>query len=33
MVVGYSVIGDRPMSEAFDFSTWKHMYDLVFAGS
>jgi len=32
MVIGYSVIGDRPMSEAFDFSTWKHMYDLVFAG-
>lgn len=32
-VAGYTVLGDRPMSEAFDFSTWKHMYDLVFAGS
>ncbi|MFC5469649.1 DNA-directed RNA polymerase subunit beta [Cohnella suwonensis] len=31
LAIGYGVLGDRPMSEVFDSSTWKHMYDLVFA--
>jgi len=31
LVVGYVVIGNRPLGEAFDFGTWKHLVDLVFA--
>ncbi|WP_239615821.1 DNA-directed RNA polymerase subunit beta [Cohnella mopanensis] len=31
LVVGYTVLGDKPLSDVFDSSTWKHMYDLVFA--
>ncbi|BBH23880.1 hypothetical protein Back11_52250 [Paenibacillus baekrokdamisoli] len=33
MYIGYAVMGKRPASEVFDLATWKHMYDLVFAGS
>ncbi len=33
LAVGYTMLGDRPLSEVFDISTWKHMYDLVFSGS
>ncbi|OXS55940.1 hypothetical protein B1A99_22220 [Cohnella sp. CIP 111063] len=31
LAIGFSVLGDKPMSEVFDMKTWKHMYDLVFA--
>jgi hypothetical protein len=31
LVVGYVILGDKPLSEVFDTSTWKHLYDLVFA--
>ncbi|RUS49240.1 DNA-directed RNA polymerase subunit beta [Cohnella sp. AR92] len=31
LALGYTVLGDRELSEAFDVNTWKHMYDLVFA--
>jgi hypothetical protein len=30
LVIGYSVIGNKPVSEVFDFHTYKHMYDLIF---
>ncbi|RKP47280.1 DNA-directed RNA polymerase subunit beta [Cohnella endophytica] len=33
LAVGYVVLGNRPTSEVFDSTTWKHMYDLVFAES
>jgi len=29
--VGYSVVGDGQLGDAFDFQTYKHMYDLVFS--
>lgn len=31
LVVGYVVMGNRPLGEVFDFGTWKHLIDLVFA--
>jgi hypothetical protein len=31
MAVGYAVLGGKPVSQVFDWNTWKHMYDLVFA--
>jgi hypothetical protein len=31
LAIGYVVLGHKPLSEVFDSSTWKHMYDLVFA--
>ncbi|WP_106767271.1 DNA-directed RNA polymerase subunit beta [Paenibacillus faecalis] len=31
MVVGYAVIGKGDIAEAFQWSTWKHVFDLVFA--
>ncbi|QJD88256.1 DNA-directed RNA polymerase subunit beta [Cohnella herbarum] len=31
LAVGYTVLGDKPLSDVFDSGTWKHMYDLVFA--
>ncbi|MBO8165424.1 MAG: DNA-directed RNA polymerase subunit beta [Brevibacillus sp.] len=33
LMIGYSVIGDRPVSEVFDLNTYKHMYDLIFQGT
>jgi hypothetical protein len=33
LLIGYSVIGKKPVSEVFDWNTYKHMYDLIFAGS
>jgi len=33
MTVGYHVIGGRPVSEVFEWNTWKHMFDLVFANT
>ncbi|WP_256759167.1 DNA-directed RNA polymerase subunit beta [Cohnella sp. WQ 127256] len=31
LAIGYVILGDKPLSDVFDFNTWKHMYDLVFA--
>lgn len=31
LAVGYSVLGGGEMDEVFDWRTWKHMWDLVFA--
>ncbi len=33
LMIGYSVIGDLPVSQVFDLETYKHMYDLIFAGT
>lgn len=33
LMIGYSVLGDRPVSEVFQFETYKHMYDLIFSGT
>ena len=30
LAVGYSMMGNGPISEAFDPATYKHIYDLVF---
>ncbi|MNI66569.1 DNA-directed RNA polymerase subunit beta [compost metagenome] len=31
MIVGYTVLGKQDMSEVFQWSTWRHVFDLVFA--
>lgn len=31
MVVGYAILGGKPVSEVFEWNTWKHMYDLVYS--
>ncbi|MBW7475022.1 DNA-directed RNA polymerase subunit beta [Paenibacillus oenotherae] len=31
LYIGFVIVGDKPGSDAFKWSTWKHMYDLVFA--
>ncbi|WP_170307946.1 DNA-directed RNA polymerase subunit beta [Paenibacillus dakarensis] len=31
MVVGYVVLGKQDIGEAFKWSTWKHVFDLIFA--
>ncbi|WP_379157171.1 DNA-directed RNA polymerase subunit beta [Paenibacillus sp. sgz5001063] len=31
MVVGYVVLGKKDFSDVLQWSTWKHVYDLVFA--
>jgi hypothetical protein len=33
LYVGYAVLGNRPGEGVFEWQTWKHMYDLVFAES
>lgn len=33
LVIGYSVLGKLPASEVFQIGTYKHMYDLIFAGT
>lgn len=33
LMIGYSVIGNQPVSQVFDLNTYKHMYDLIFAGT
>ncbi|MFC4777844.1 DNA-directed RNA polymerase subunit beta [Paenibacillus sp. GCM10023252] len=33
LYIGYSVIGKQEGSEVFRISTWKHMWDLIFADS
>ncbi|MBP1992617.1 DNA-directed RNA polymerase subunit beta [Paenibacillus eucommiae] len=29
--IGYVKVGHQPTSEMFEFKTWKHLFDLVFA--
>ncbi|MFD0696803.1 DNA-directed RNA polymerase subunit beta [Paenibacillus sp. GCM10027628] len=29
--IGYSKLGHQPASEIFHMSTWRHLYELVFA--
>lgn len=31
MVVGYVILGKQDIGEAFKWSTWKHVFDLIFA--
>ncbi|AIQ26405.1 DNA-directed RNA polymerase subunit beta [Paenibacillus sp. FSL E2-8871] len=31
LVVGYVVLGKKEFSDVLQWSTWKHVYDLVFA--
>lgn len=31
LVAGYVVLGGQPLSDVWKLSTWKHMFDLVFA--
>ncbi|GLX70157.1 DNA-directed RNA polymerase subunit beta [Paenibacillus glycanilyticus] len=31
LYIGYAVIGKQPGGEVFHWSTWQHMYDLVFS--
>ncbi|MBD2845862.1 DNA-directed RNA polymerase subunit beta [Paenibacillus sp. IB182496] len=33
LYVGYAVIGDGPKGDVWEWSTWKHMYDLIFSES
>jgi hypothetical protein len=33
LYVGFAVLGKRPGEGVFNWQTWKHMYDLVFADS
>ncbi|AIQ65908.1 hypothetical protein PSTEL_25150 [Paenibacillus stellifer] len=31
MAAGYVILGKKELSDVFQWSTWKHVYDLVFA--
>ncbi|WP_313731474.1 DNA-directed RNA polymerase subunit beta [Cohnella nanjingensis] len=31
LAIGYVVLGKQQWSDVFDWNTWRHMYDLVFA--
>lgn len=31
VIVGYVVFGKRSLGEVFEWDTWKHVFDLVFA--
>ncbi|MFD2368413.1 DNA-directed RNA polymerase subunit beta [Brevibacillus sp. GCM10020057] len=33
LMIGYGVVGHKPTSEVFDLGTYKHMWDLLFAGT
>ncbi|MHA6481335.1 DNA-directed RNA polymerase subunit beta [Paenibacillus sp. strain BS8-2] len=33
LYVGYVIMGKAPEDEVFDWATWQHLYDLVFAES
>lgn len=33
LYVGFVYLGDGPKGEVFDWATWRHLYDLVFAES
>ncbi|QDX91612.1 DNA-directed RNA polymerase subunit beta [Brevibacillus laterosporus] len=31
LAIGFSVVGKMPLSQAFQYETYKHIYDLMFA--
>lgn len=31
LYIGYTMVGDGPKGDVWEWSTWKHMYDLVFS--
>ncbi|XOS91589.1 DNA-directed RNA polymerase subunit beta [Brevibacillus laterosporus] len=31
LAIGFSVVGKMPLSQAFQFETYKHIYDLMFS--
>lgn len=31
LYIGYTVLGKQPGSEVFQWATWQHLYDLIFA--
>lgn len=31
LVVGYVILGKKELADVFEWSTWKHVYDLVFS--
>jgi hypothetical protein len=31
LVAGYVILGKKELADVFQWSTWKHVYDLVFA--
>lgn len=33
LYAGYVILGDGPKDKVFEWSTWRHLYDLVFADS
>lgn len=33
LYVGYVILGKQPKGEVFEWSTWRHLYDLIFAES
>lgn len=33
LMIGYGVVGHKPATEVFDLGTYKHMWDLLFAGT
>lgn len=33
LYIGYVVVGDGEKQDVFEWSTWRHMYDLIFADS
>jgi hypothetical protein len=33
LYIGYVIVGGQPKEDVFELSTWKHMWDLIFADS
>ncbi|MGI2296711.1 MULTISPECIES: DNA-directed RNA polymerase subunit beta [unclassified Paenibacillus] len=33
LYIGYTVLGEQPKEEVFQWPTWRHLYDLIFAES
>lgn len=33
LYIGYVIVGGQPKEDVLEFSTWKHMWDLIFAES
>lgn len=33
LYIGYVMLGDRPQEDIFQWSTWQHLWDLIFAES
>ncbi|WP_410515277.1 DNA-directed RNA polymerase subunit beta [Paenibacillus sp. BR2-3] len=31
LIAGYVILGKKELADVFQWSTWKHVYDLVFA--